>query len=254
MGIFDWLFRGEKAINKDIARKESQRKDWPAKNNYYKIPQKIKEDEGIDLDVPNDSPWEIAITEDDLFTNEERELKKKKYTTLTLNNPLFLGQFMKRFKQAVEEIDSKIPQNISSINSKLRLTYFSPINPEGECIEKPTLNGHLIEEDIITKEEFISMNTWEQIKSTLEGFKDIKFQKDNLLIKKIWNIDPASSVDNEWDKEFREWLLYEFRLTDYSFKDEFKVQFAYKIIQYYIDEIKDIKELEKYFDKNVVLQ
>jgi antitoxin component YwqK of YwqJK toxin-antitoxin module len=52
MGIFDWLFRGEKAINKDIARKESQRKDWPAKNNYYKIPQKIKEDEGDEVNDP----------------------------------------------------------------------------------------------------------------------------------------------------------------------------------------------------------
>ena len=242
MGIFDWLFGGKKTINKDIARKERQRKDWPAKNNYYKIPKKIKEDESNE-----------EINEDEL-SEEEQESFVKKYTSLTLYNPIFVSEFMKRFKQAVKGIDSKIPQNKSSINSKLRLTYFSPINPEGECIEKPTLNGHLIEEDIITKEEFISMNTWEQIKSTLEGFKDMKFQKDNLLIKKIWNIDPASSVDSETDKGFREWLLYEFRLTDYSFKDEFKLQFAYKIIQYYIDEIKDIKELEKYFDTNVVLQ
>jgi len=107
MGIFDWLFGGKKTINKDIARKERQRKDWPAKNNYYKIPKKIKEDESNE-----------EINEDEL-SEEEQESFVKKYTSLTLYNPIFVSEFMKRFKQAVKGIDSKIPQNITGVKQTI---------------------------------------------------------------------------------------------------------------------------------------
>ena len=88
-------------------------------------------------------------------------------------------------------------------------------------------------------DKFYNMDDWGQIKTLVDTFKSVK-EKSN-----------SESDRKETDKMFGTWLTNEFRFTDYSFTEDFKLSLAKEIFKYYNDSM-TIKELNKFFDENVI--
>lgn len=117
-------------------------------------------------------------------------------------------------------------------DSRKRLTYISKIIENNKIIETvedsySKLKGF--------KEGFYDMSDWEQILFIILNMKKHQPVKDNPINKVM----------------FATWVGNEFRFTNYSFTEDFKLTLAPKLIEFYSNDI-ELEELENFFNDNVV--
>ena len=122
------------------------------------------------------------------------------------------------------ENGEKKPFVLSTLKSRKRLTFILQKDKNNEVVQTEINSVASI---LGFKEDFYQLNDWEQIKTLAEVLKDKDIQ------------------------QFKTWAFLEFQFMEYSFKNEFKLQFAEQLIKFYQDDL-SINQLKEYFDNNVI--
>ena len=122
------------------------------------------------------------------------------------------------------ENGEKKPFVLSTLKSRKRLTFILQKDKNNEVVQTEINSVASI---LGFKEDFYKLNDWEQIKTLAKVLKDKDIQ------------------------QFKTWAFLEFQFMEYSFKNEFKLQFAEQLIKFYQDDL-SINQLKEYFDNNVI--